>query len=269
MKKQLLFLPLLLINLAFAAPIQDRCIDLKSLLELTQALDIPIETDIIAETQKHWLRKHGQERWELEELSPDQKEIVIDWAEKECIFDSWRPAWTNYNKAIILGATTCRMQMRLEYLKELWALGVRFDEVIWLTGERELDSRVDALTDRCQTESAAAHILWEEADLPEEMRHLPVVFIAVPIKCDGKRPNTEDTIIAWLKTTDSFNSALFVSNQPFCGYQFAVLKTCLPAALQFDVVGPGFDTNSHPAAAALLLDSIARWLYQDNSNKKQ
>jgi hypothetical protein len=53
------------------------------------------------------------------------------------------------------------------------------------------------------------------------MRDLPVVFIAVPMKTEGsslKRPNTEDTIIAWLKMTSQPCIALFVSDQPFCGF---------------------------------------------------
>lgn len=79
-----------------------------------------------------------------------------------------------------------------------------------------------------------------------------------------KRPNTEDTIIAWLKEIPHPCKALFVSDQPFCGYQFALIKTYLPEAFQFDLVGQGVDSTSHPLAAAITLDSIARWLYQES-----
>ena len=168
---------------------------------------------------------------------------------------------------MILGAATSQMQMRLDYLKQLWEDGVRFDEVVWLTGDRPLDIRVDGLTDRCSNESEAARILWEETDLPEEMRALSVVFIAVPMKIEGtslKRPNTKDTIVAWLNTTPQACSALFISNQPFCGYQFAVIKASLPNMFLFDLAGQGADPTKHPAAAAITLDSIARWIYQES-----
>ena len=267
MKKWFLTLAISIYSLSFASPIQDRRIDPAALTELVSALNITQDADIIAETQKRWLRKAGQERWELAELPLEQKRYVLDWAEKQGLFASWKPALAVYDKALILGATTCRMQMRLDFLKELWLQGTRFNEIVWLTGDRPLDKRIDGLTDRCNNESEASHILWEETDLPEEMRNLPVVYIAVPMKTeDGalKRPNTEDTIVAWLEAAPEPCTALFVSDQPFCGYQFAVVKACLPAAFQFDLVGQGVESTSHPAAAAITLDSIARWIYLDN-----
>ncbi len=162
------------------------------------------------------------------------------------------------------------MQMRLDYLKQLWNEGFRFSEIVWLTGDRPLDGRVDSLLERCSNESQAARILWEEADLPEAMRSLPVTFVAVPMKGEGaslKRPDTKDTIYAWLAFEPEPCSALFVSDQPFCGYQFAVVKTVLPAAFEFDLVGQGVDSLTHPAAAAITLDSIARWIYEENRGK--
>lgn len=78
-----------------------------------------------------------------------------------------------------------------------------------------------------------------------------------------KRPNTEDTLVAWLKVAPEPCKALFVSDQPFCGYQFAVIKTNLPNTFLFDLVGQGVDATSHPAAAAITLDTVARWIYQE------
>jgi hypothetical protein len=267
MKKWLFLFAICLCSLTFASPIQDRKIDPTALSQLGSALDIPQDADIVIETQKRWLRKPNQERWEIAELSPDQRLFVLNWATDQGLFAPWKPASKGYDKALILGATTSRMQMRLDYLKQLWNEGTRFNEIVWLTGDRPLDKRVDGLTNRCSNESEAAHILWEETNLPEEMRSLPVVFVAVPMKIEGssqKRPNTEDTIVAWLKLSPEPCKALFVSDQPFCGYQFAVIKANLPKAFLFDLVGQGVDSTSHPAAAAITLDSIARWIYQED-----
>jgi hypothetical protein len=272
MKNWFLLLAICLCGLSFATPIQDHKVDPTALSKLGLALNIPQDADIISETQKRWLRKPGQERWELAELPPEQRLFVLNWAEEQGLFAPWKPACEKYDKALILGATTSHMQIRLDYLKELWLQGTRFNEIVWLTGDRPLDKRVDGLIDRCNNESEAAHILWEEAHLPVEMRNLSAVFIAVPMKIEGsssKRPNTEDTIIAWLKTNPQPCTALFVSDQPFCGYQFAVIKTCLPASFQFDLVGQGVDSTSHPAAAAIILDSVARWIYQENLYQTQ
>lgn len=256
-----------LCSLTFASPILDRKIDPVALSQLATALDIPQDTDIIVETQKRWLRKSGQERWEITELSQEQRQFVLNWAKEQGLFSAWKPVCKTYDKALILGATTDRMQMRLDYLKKLWDEGTRFSEIVWLTGDRPLDKRIDYLTDRCSNESEAAHVIWEETKLPEEMRHLPVVFVEVPMKIQDsclKRPNTEDTIVAWLKIAPEPCKALFVSDQPFCGYQFAVVKASLPSSISFDLVGQGVDATSHPAAAAITLDTIARWIYQEN-----
>lgn len=272
MKKWFLLLAISLCGLSSAAPIQDHKIDPNALSQLASALDIPQDADMISETQKRWLRKAGQERWELAELSSEQSLFVSDWAEKQGLFAPWKPAAKGYDKALILGATTSRMQLRLDYLKELWIQGTRFDEIVWLTGERPLDKRIDNLTDRCNNEAEAAHILWEETTLPAGMRNLPIVFIAVPMKIEGsslKRPSTDDTIIAWLKTTTQPCSALFVSDQPFCGYQFAAIKTYLPKSIQFDLVGQGVDSTNDPTAAVIILDSIARWVYQESLYQSQ
>ena len=249
MKKILLILSCFLSHLAFAMPILDRRIDPAALEQLASALGIPPGADLIEETQKRWLRKSGQERWEMAELSPDQKQLVLKWATEQGFFAPWKPVQKHYDKALILGATTSRMQRRLDYLKQLWEEGVRCDKIVWLTGDRPLDKRVDSLTDRCSNESEAAHILWEETPLPDDLRNLPVVFVAVPMKTEGetfKRPNTEDTIIAWLKVAPEPCTALFVSDQPFCGYQFAVIKANLPGMFSFDLVGQGVEAISHP-----------------------
>ncbi len=271
MKKWLFLFSLCYSCLALGVPIQDREIDPNALLELTAALNIPSDADLVVETQKQWLRKPGQERWEIAELSLDQKLYVLNWAADQGLFDAWKPLYQFYDKALILGATTSRMQMRLDFLKTLWNEGIRFQEIVWLTGDRPLDKRVDGLTDRCENESEAAHILWEEADLPTEMRSKPVTFIAVPMKQEGsvlKRPNTEDTIAAWLEDSPNPCRALFISDQPFCGYQFAVIKATLPEQYEFDLVGQGVDPTSHPSAAAIVLDSIARWIYTAPAQKE-
>lgn len=262
MKKWSLFISFCSVIFCFSSPIQDHQIDPIALSQLTVYLGIPKDADTLVETQKRWLRTTGQERWEMAELPLEQKLFVLNWGKEHGLFDPWKPLYKKYDQALILGATTGRMQMRLDYLKQLWEDGVRFDQIVWLTGDRPLDLHIDQLTDRCQNESEAAHLIWEETHLPLEMRKILVNFIAVPMMDNGKRPNTEDTLIAWLENAEPC-TALFVSDQPFCGYQFAIIKGTLPEAFEFDLVGQGVDPMSHPAAAAITLDSLARWIYQE------
>ncbi len=249
-------------KVVFATPLLDRTLDPVAVHQLASALGISEDQDLIEQTQQQWLRKPGNERWEMSEISAEKKEFVLRWARKQGLFSDWQPSRKEYDKALILGATTSRMQMRLDFLKDLWNKGVRFNEIVWLTGMRPLDARVDGLIGRCANESEAAHILWKEADLPEEMRYVQVVFVVVPMK-GNERPNTADTIIAWVKRFPEPCTALFVSDQPFCGYQFSVINNYLPKPFLFDLVGKGVDPYSHPASAAITLDSIARWIYED------
>jgi hypothetical protein len=265
MKRWFFLLALSFCHLVFAAPLQERKIDRAALNELFTATGIPIDAEIVSETQKRWLRKPGLERWEVAELPSHEKELILRLAKQHGLFDAWRPLLTLYDKAFILGATTSRMELRLDFLKQLWNEGVRFKEVVWLTGDRPLDKRVDGLMDRCSTESEAARLIWQEAHLPDKMRALPVVFVAVPMKKEGKtlkRPNTQDTIDAWLESNPRPCRALFVSNQPLSGYSYAVVKTTLPDNFLFDLVGPPAPLTSENAA--ILLDSLARWIYQEN-----
>ncbi len=263
MKRWVLLLSLCLTHYCIGAPLQERTLDPQELSHLGSVLGIAEGSDFISETQKRWLRPSGQERWEMSELSAEQRAFVLEWGKQHDLFAEWKPTLSSYDAALVLGATTCRMQMRLDYLKELCNEGVRFGEIVWLTGERPLDHRIDRPLEGCATESDAARFIWQTTDLPEEMRQLPVLFVAVPM-FESRRPNTEDTIVAWLEMQPLAHTALFVSDQPFCGYQFAVVNSILPDAISFDLIGRGVDPHGHPAAAAITLDSIARWIYQEN-----
>lgn len=266
-----LLLTLLIFNPAFSYPIQDHRIDTAALSKFASSLGISEEADLIEETQKHWIRK-CQERWEMEELSPDQKELVLSWAMKQGLFSSWKPLCKAYDEAIILGGNTEVMKKRLNYLKDCWNEGIRFEKITWLTGDRPLNKNVDDFLGRARNESEAVRIIQHEIPLPKELSLLPVVFIALPMKEEDsslKRPNTEDTIIEWLKIKQKSRKVLFISNQPFCGYQFAVINTNLPQDIQFDVCGPGIDPKNYPNIAAITLDSIARWIYQDHLQQSE
>lgn len=245
MKKWLIAAVLCLHALSFAAPLRDLKLDPAAFDQLMVDLGIPLD---------QYVRKTGSERWEMKELPEEKKEIVFDWAAKHGMYAACVPALDHYDKALIFGSTKLGMKVRFDHLIKLWQQGVRFDEVVWLTGDC-----VHNAPEGTHNETEAAHELWEEATLPEGMKGLPVVFVATPMKPDGKRPNTTDTIVTWLKRVEKSCTALFISNQPFCGYQFAALKSQLPETIDFDIAGPGTQAAQHPAAAAITLDTIARW----------
>ncbi|HEY2809806.1 MAG TPA: hypothetical protein VGJ00_00215 [Rhabdochlamydiaceae bacterium] len=250
-----------------ATPIQEYYFDSQALSELAWDLGIPSHADIVNETQKQWLRPSGKERWEMAELPMEKRKLVVQWAEKQGLLADRKPLMNTYDTALLFGAATPSMQKRLKYLKTLWEEGVRFKHIVWLTGDRPLDKRVDAFTERCSNESQAARVIWEEVELPAEMRELPIVFVEAPQKKVGlslQRPSTLDTILTWLKTGPTPCKCLFISSQPYCCYQYAIVKSSLPEMFGFDVVGPRMDPDRHSASAAVILDTLARWIYQES-----
>jgi len=271
MKNRVVILTLFLwINLyIYGEPMQDHPIKALSLNELISQFGIEAE-NIVAQTQAEWLRKSGQERWELEELPKEKRDFVLAWAEKNGLFKAWEPKAMSYDQALILGGATLTMKDRLNCLKKLWERGVRFKKIVWLLGDRPLDPRVDELGAHSQTETDAAKWIWENADLPKQMRKCQLTFISLPMRDEAgvsKRPTTEDTIVAWLQMQQTPCSCLFISNQPFCGYQFAVIKSVLPPSFSFDVAGNA-QTGEDQPLAAITLDTIARWLYVENTRGK-
>jgi len=264
MKKLFFLLAMALGNILAAGPIEDRKISEDAYEELFAFFEI--KENIVEETQKKWLRKQGKERWEIDDLPEEQRTFVIEWAEKEGIFKSWMPSRPFYEKAFILGASTPSLKTRIVFLKELWEGGTRFNEIIILTGDRPLDPKIDEWTDICKTETDAAHHAWEITELPQEMRALPVSFFSIPMRWENgiaKRPTTYDTIIGYVNKFPTPCSCIFISNQPHCGYQFAVIKHSLPQEFPFDIAGKGTQQEH----AAIILDMLARWIYANAIEK--
>ncbi len=261
-----------------------------SLLKLLEALNVSHDgflNSIVAATQNQWLREMGKERWNIPELSlneADRKKIMALLAEIGCVSDI-RPTHTEYDFALILGSTADDMEFRLNYLINCWQNGVRFHQLLFLTGARELDASADDVkilkdTSRIpvkkgwvfeedqmpKTETDLAHFILRKVQLPKELlRQITISVVSVPIQEDNQgvshRPTTQDTIVHWMSMKPQSGSILAVSSQPYIGYQDIVLKSYLPHDFSVETVGPAAQPDEK---IAVYLDSLARWLYQVN-----
>ena len=253
---QLILFFLLIPFYLFSTPLQERMISNELIDELF--CEWAIRENKLEETQVKWLRPAQKERWEIDELAVDKKIVVIEWAKRAGLFEEWTPILKHYDKAFILGSTTKSMQERLKYLSKLFDQGITFNEVVFLTSERPLDRRVDDFCDLCKTETEAAKIIWKTADLSQEIRTIPVIFISPP--CQGlKRPTTQENIKSWLAQNQTPVTALFVSSQPHAIYQYAVINHTLPESYLFDVV----TEKAAPLSAVIILDTLARWIFEN------
>jgi hypothetical protein len=190
---------------------------------------------------------------EREELDETSREFVQNWAQKHGLKD---PVYADediwFEKAFIIGASTPVMRKRLDFLVTLWERGTRFDEIIWFTSERPLDPKVDERLG--ETDTDAAKIIWETANIPNDMKLLPVQFLSAG--------STKENIQAWLSTLEDEEEldCLFISSQPYCAYHYAMISQVLPAKYDYEVAGPVGNATS-----ATILDTVARWVKIKNS----
>jgi hypothetical protein len=220
---------------------------------------------IVEATQNAWLRKAGSERWEIIEFyTQSQQKQIAELCDKMGFFGEALPQNQHYAYCCILGAALPTARARILYVKELWEQGVRFDHVILLTGDRNLDDRIDLVPELDllpRNESAAIELLYSRLPLPQEMRELPVTLIDTPKK-DLRRPSTCDTITEWMNQSPRPGNCLFISNQPWVKYQKAVVGCYLSKEFPFEVVGPKA-SSMFRKRAAVMLDNVARWLYAE------
>jgi hypothetical protein len=258
----------------------------QALLNILQATNIKHDGtlfNIFTETQKWWLRPSGQERWENQTVFTFNHNNVSQLFEDLALVHEIEPSNQHYNYVILLGATVESVRNRLAYLITLWNNGVRFDSIIILTGQRPLDPTIESpelllhnnsTTFPCKpnwqfngqlprTETEMIKLVFDQADIPTELKNIPVYFIDTPMQLTEngalRRPNTLDTIKEWLKLYNPpTGSILAISNQPFVGYQDAVLRYYLPKSFVIETVGSDCLTNQN---STTMLDSLARWIY--------
>lgn len=243
--------------------------DLKQLLQVMEVPHDGTTKSIIDGTQKKWIRPAGKELWEVENALPiSQREAVIDFCAKKGFFKEIKPAHLNYDYAIVLGATVATMKKRMGYLEKLADAGIKFKQVVLLSGARPLDPSVETIPEGCKTESDAMEFLWKSQLLCKQVAWKHFAHPMIPI-ADGKfrRPSTFDTFHLWLQSSPAPGRCFFVSNQPYCFYQQAVAENLMPETFVYETVGPPAEASSQNAA--ILLDNIARCLYEMNKRYTQ
>lgn len=247
---------------------------------------------IVEQTQKQWLRPTGVERFNMSDAYADRKQELKPLFKDLGLVDDKIPTKKHYRYCLVHGASLLNIRARIACVVKLWLNGIRFDQLVFLTGARDLDpikEDIKTLTDRTQTllpirvdwqldeknlpktETDMVKLVYEQAILPAELRKVPMVIIDAPkqVAQDGslRRPNTENTIKTWLDKTPDPGLCLAISNQPYVGYQDSVTRTILPAEFELETVGLSMPESQE--SVALWLDSLARWLYQEQIRMKK
>jgi hypothetical protein len=243
--------------------------------------------EIVAVTQKAWLRKPGTERWDQPEQFQDKKQILMPLFVQLNLINEIKPEHSFYDYVLVLGGTVERVRTRLAYMKKLHERGISCRRIIVLTGQRLLDPKIEGekeLLDRTNTdlpirdawqlqgalpttETEMIKMVVDQSDLaPELKKKIMIIDTPMQVAADGstRRPNTGETITYWMGSNPMPGSCVAISNQPYIGYQHSVLKTYLPSDFNIETVGHELEPDY---TIANILDSLARWLYQEQMRR--
>jgi hypothetical protein len=233
------------------------------------------EMNVIA--QRDFLRPKGKERWEIV-LNPayeSKKEVLMPLLKELGLLDEVLPTQKNYDYIVVNGATVSRMRARLEWLQKQWAGGVRAKKVLFFIGERPLDPRIEgdrvlypngipSSNQRPKTEAEAAPILWDQVVTLPQLKSMPVEYVVAsmikdPVTKKESRPNTIETIQAWLLLKQKPGTILSISNNPYIPYQHRVFVKAFEHDPDFTIetVGPAAGDDS----ITNHLDNIALCIY--------
>jgi len=228
---------------AFASPQEEVC-------KLFHIPPQATEAEIVAEAQRLWMQQ-GKERWEFTSRYESLRPQLWPLFEEMGMVREVKPTQTHYSTVLLLGALLERVQARIDYLAQT---EVTYDQIVFLTGQRPLRESEKNQLPLLETEAQMVRWVYERSALP---KNVPVLWIDAPMK-GTQRPNTADTISAWLKTNPLPESCLAISNQPYVRYQGAVLQRLVPFPVE--TVGPSILGNP---SVDLMLDTLAReWTYE-------
>lgn len=220
----------------------------------------PLDTllDTLGVSNAQSLYQEG-ERWNFQDRFENKREEILPILEEMGFFEEKRALKNHYHYGVILGALHSTVEKRIELLIQEWNKGVRFDSIVFLTGERPLHPVMEK--DFSGTETDMMIETWRLMDIPKKLRALPLIIVDAPPLPERGRPTTESTLYAWLEMNPEPGTALFFSNQPFVMYQDAIIQAVLPSDFTAETIGSG---GGREYPISVLLDTVAKWIYWKN-----
>lgn len=261
----------------------------KEIQDLLGRLDLPIGSnsyqinDIL---QTHMLRPAGKERYQLDDKhakNPLLKDKILSQLKKIWMVDKFICHNLKYDAILIHGILPKHLRQRLLLLDYLWREGVYAPEIVFLTSEKCVDVHqqtqelielgLDIPRRIPNAPKDVFKLIWAQVLTSPELKKQSVNVICVPDKNYPEtgqtcRPNTRDTIDAWINTLSYEKPlrCLAVSNNPFVGYQH---MTAVGQFIKKGLFHKGYTLETVGAAADITLstevylDSLARWWYTE------
>ncbi|MDR2030169.1 MAG: hypothetical protein LBP65_01740 [Puniceicoccales bacterium] len=228
-------------------------------------------SSINAHAQRHLLRPASLERHRMadspyEGLWDDLQPLLA----KLGMLQPVDPPPGHYDYLILLGQSIPMMRSQAEFIRRYLDSGVvSHGQLAFLCGRRPIDPTIDGpdpLTAIVADEAAAAQLLLAKYF----SQNGQAMLVAVPMHPNGSRPNTRDTVRAWLaQQRPRPGSVLLVSTNPFIPYQLETVRGELAMAwpagtYAVAACGDGVHRLANRSnRVAILLDCLARQLYTE------
>eukprot|EP00741_Cyanophora_paradoxa_P001736 tig00000073_g1683.t1 len=244
--------------------------------------------------QERFLRRPGQERWQLAapRLALEQEKAALALLERIGSLAAVVPVPEARGAEILCvhGGTYASMRSRALYARSLIESGALAPRrLLFLAGDRPLDAAGDsgALEDAelgpapaggFQTEADVARALCERLLAPLLGPGACGVISAPMLEGGRRRPTTGDAVRAWAESgrqrPRGGERAVAVSSQPYVRYQDAAMRLAMlqagldPSALVC-TVGPAAAAGPGPGAhLGVHLDNLARVLHAERALKE-
>lgn len=194
------------------------------------------------------------ERWTFQDWMEDKRGTILPLLEKLGYFEKKEAQESSYQYGVVLGSLHASVKRRIAFLIKEWERGVRFDSIVFLTGQRKLHPEKEPF-ENLETETEMMVWTWKNAQMPDELRALPLTIIDAKPHPFRERPNTLITVQTWLSQKPLPGKCLVVSCQPYLNYQYQILRMVLPEEFSIEIVGP---EGGKQNPLSILLDTVAR-----------
>jgi hypothetical protein len=274
--------------------------NLATLLKITGLYDEKDSLeDIVNKTQQHWISgiqgSGGKERTDFID-SAEQKKIakpVIEWAKKMKLFDERKPLLRRYDYGVVLGTNLKAVRERIAQFVRAWEEGIRFDKLVFLSGERDLrkgEGEPESIAVLCdpsksplafkkgwslnkdtpyETEYDMVLILWDQLEIPQDMADAlkgKIEFINAP-RGSYPRPSTKDTFEVWMNTHPKPGTIL-AYGYPLLWVQYQIVGENVLQKKGFALDTAAYALSEEDqkqyghAFCALILDTVAKVLFE-------
>lgn len=271
-KRALILTSLITASLLSCTTLRERGIGspMQRLLQALGAKGIDNSNALLEYASLHWKRPDSKERWQIEEKYADQRDQLLPIFADLGLVNEVLPTQKSYDFAVLHGALTQTMERRFSFLVQQFKNGVRFKQIVVLSGHRILDAQLEIpyLAKKAaamsapvpKTEVEMIDFAWKNAAVPDAMRKLP--FKIVDAKAESGRARTPDTVNEWMRSGPKPGAILAITTQPFLRYQDLALKKALPQGFTLETCAPKAKDD---ISNAVYLDSLYRFLWESKA----